>query len=360
MVGPKSFPPTIGGIETHVYEIATRMASRGHKVTVIVPKASGTRDGTVDGVNVVRVPCISNRYMLKLSMIPWIMRRLDERPDAIVHAHDATGGFASAVKVHPDRFVYTMHGTAASSADWPTPFRQGIRRMQRKALRRAKHVFCTDSRAAEHAKAIRSQLEILSSGVDASAYSRHAGMRPEAYEDGKFVFLFVGRLAKVKGVDILLRALRMMPAEARRGMIMAFVGDGPLRNEVLASAKEIEEIRFIGTVDHASIPPYYSHADAYVLPSLSEGLPMSLLEAMAAGLPSIASDVGGISTQIQRDALMLVKPGDPEALARALQELRTDRGLRETMGMKGRALVQEEFSWDKIVDRILEVYSSLG
>ena len=359
MVGPKSFPPVIGGIETHVYEIATKMASRGHKVTVIVPRMGDSREETIRDVKIVRVPCISNRYTLKLSMIPWILRRLGERPDAIVHAHDATGGFASALKANRSRLVYTMHGTAASTEDWPTPFRQGIGWMQRLALRRAEHVFCTDARAAEQAKAVRSQVEVLSNGIDASAYAQRTGKRPEPYEEGRFVFLFVGRLAKVKGVDVLLQALRTMPVDARKGMTMAFVGDGPMKNEVLAAAKEMEEIKLVGTVEHAEIAPYYTHADAYVLPSLSEGLPMSLLEAMAASLPSVASDVGGISSQIDRNALMLVHPGDPGALARAMQELRRDQGLRKAVGDRGRSFVEREFSWEKVVDRILEAYSSM-
>lgn len=359
MVGPKSFPPAIGGIETHVYEIAKRLANRSIEVAVIVPRIkSAAREEVVEGVHVVRVPCISNRFTLKLTMIPFVLTEFRKRTYDIVHAHDATGGFACALSAR-GAFVYTMHGLAFHSQDWPTPFRQGIEIMQRITLRRARHVFCTDARAAEAITGMRGKVEVLSSGVDPQGFSRGNLKRPMEFERGRFTILFVGRLAKVKGVTTLLQSIQSLPPEAKDQMRFVFIGDGPLMGEVRALEKETKCVKALGAIDHSQIAPYYAHADAYVLPSLSEGLPISLLEAMAAGLPSIASDVGGISSQISTRAVKLVQPGDPKVLTEAILEIWKNNRLREDLGRQGQRFVSEHFTWDMVVDRILGVYREI-
>lgn len=359
MVGPKSFPPAIGGIETHVYEICKRLASRSIEVSVIVPRAKGEeKEEVLEGVRVVRVPCISNRVTLKLSMMPFVLEELRRSTYDIVHAHDATGGFACALSARGS-FVYTMHGLAFHPQDWPTPFRQGIEVMQTTALRRAMHVFCTDARTAEAIKEWRRNAEVLSSGVDLEAFSGDGLKRPSEFSDDKFIFLFVGRLAKVKGITTLLESIRSLPSEARGQMKFVLIGDGPSMEDVRVLERETNCVKGLGPVNHSRIAPYYAHADAYILPSLSEGLPISLLEAMAAGLPSIASDVGGISSQIDRNAIRLVQPGDPKALAEAILEIWKNDRLRENLGRQGSLFVSEHFTWDRVVDRILEVYRGI-
>ncbi len=359
MIGPKSFPPTIGGIETYVYEISKRLVKRGIEVSVIVPRIkNASREDTVDGVRVIRVPCISNRFTLKLTMIPSTINELRRRTYDIVHAHDATGGFACALSAR-GAFVYTMHGLAFHPQDWPTPFRQGIEIMQRTTLKRARHVFYTDARTAKSINGLVGQKEVLSSGVDPLEFSGGGLQRPAEFEHDKFTILFVGRLAKVKGVATLLESIKLLPAEAKEGMRFAFIGDGPLMSMVRASERETKCVMALGIIEHARIAPYYVHADAYVLPSVSEGLPISLLEAMAAGLPSIASDVGGISTQIDKSAIRLVQPGDPKALAEAILEIWKDDRLRENLSHQGSLFVSEHFAWDRVVDRIAEVYRGI-
>jgi glycosyltransferase involved in cell wall biosynthesis len=142
-------------------------------------------------------------------------------------------------------------------------------------------------------------------------------------------------------------------------MRFMIIGDGPLVEEVRAAEKDIEEIRLLGKIDHAFIPPYFAHADAYVLPSISEGLPISLLEAMASGLPSIASDVGGISNQIGPSVVKLIPPGDAKALADAMIRLRNDELTRRGLAEMGRLFVAEHFSWDRVVDRLVDVYETI-
>jgi glycosyltransferase involved in cell wall biosynthesis len=253
-----------------------------------------------------------------------------------------------------------MHGLGIHESDWPTPFRQGIGMMQRKALRSAAHVFCTDARTREAIRRLRDQADILSSGVDPAQFDRAALPRPREYEDGAFTVLWVGRLAKVKGIETMLEAMKLVERSERERMRFVFIGDGPYRADLLRTASSVKEIRFLGQVDHSGIAPYVAHADAFVLPSLSEGLPISLLEAMAAGVPAVATDVGGISSQIDREALALIPPGEPRKLAEAVARLQDDRAFARKLGERGKAHVSAQFSWDGVVDRIEEAYGRLS
>lgn len=361
MVGPKTFPPEIGGIETHVYEISRRLVKRGVEVRVIVPgrPRGAPREEIVEGVHLVRTAALDNRFAIKLSGLPGLLAELKREPGTLIHAHDAVGGFAAAAFRNPRSFVYTMHGIAFDRSDWGTPFRQGIKLMQTLALRRARHVFCTDERAARFASTLRAQTEILSNGVDADKYRSATSPRPEEFGDA-FVVLYVGRLASGKGIRVLLEAIRRMPPDVRKRMLFAFIGDGPLYDDVRRAAGSFPEIRMLGRVRHAEIHRYLVHADAFVLPSLSEGMPLALLEAMAASLPCVVSDVGGISRQVPSDGLVLFPPGDPSKLADALVRLSEDPSFAADLGDKARHYAERLFSWETIVDRLLQVYRDIS
>jgi glycosyltransferase involved in cell wall biosynthesis len=242
MVGPRTFPPIMGGIETHVYEVSRRMAARGIDVTVLVPSSALTRtEERAEGVRIIRVPAFPGRFVLKISMVPFVLDELRMDRRRLLHAHDATSGFAASFGSAQGRFVYTMHGLGFSSMDWRFPFRQGIRFMQMQAVRKAGHVFCTDERALEAVKAFHAQAEVLSNGVDAAEFSKDGLERPSAYSESKFVVLCVGRLRHVKGTRILLAAIKRIPREVRDTMEFVLIGDGPLRGEAQAVEAEVRE-----------------------------------------------------------------------------------------------------------------------
>lgn len=360
-VGPKTFPPVLGGIETHVYEVSKRVAARGLSATVIVPRTGRLpKKEKVEGVQVIRVACLKGRYLLKLTAMPGIFRQLRRMKGAVVHAHDATGGYASALAVKRGKLVYTMHGIGFHESDWPTPFRQGIRMMQKTAVRRAANVFCTDQKSLESVRELGRNAELSPSGIEASDYKMSGTVMPEAYEGGSFNILFVGRLTRVKGIAVFLEAIRIMDPKKRSLARFIFVGEGPLADDIKRAAQSTPEIRLVGPIEHSRIKPYFLHADAFVLPSLSEGLPLSLLEAMASGVPCVASKVGGVESGIDPDALKLVTAGDPRMLAQAMVSLIDDRQAAKRLGTKGQEYVGRNFSWDATVDRLLAAYTSLS
>lgn len=174
--------------------------------------------------------------------------------------------------------------------------------------------------------------------------------------EGSLLLLSVGRLTKPKGHVDLLDALAP-PSNRDAAFVLALAGDGPLRPALEAQANNLgiaEKLRFLG-VRH-DIDRLLLAADIYVQPSLQEGLSIALLEAMAAGLPVIATAVGAaVDVIVDGESGVLVPPNDPVALAAALEELLVDVDKRQRLGRAGRARVAREYS----LERMCRAYETL-
>ena len=185
---------------------------------------------------------------------------------------------------------------------------------------------------------------------------RDLGIEPRALLIGT-----VGRLSAIKGQVHLLRAARRVMTSQPWARFL-FVGDGPLRNELLISAAELQLAAccvFPGA--RHDVYDVMSAMDIFALPSLNEGIPMSLLEAMALGRPVVASAVGGIPEVIQdRVNGRLVPPGDETALADACLELATNRELARAMGERARQTIEDSFSHERCGSALLNVYQSVA
>ena len=184
---------------------------------------------------------------------------------------------------------------------------------------------------------------------------RSLGVEPEC-----FVIGTVGRLSAVKGHTHLLRAANRIASTSRSSRFV-FVGDGPLKSDLEAEAARLQisqVCRFPGA--RRDVYDVVSAMDVFVLPSLNEGLPMSLLEAMTLGRPVVASEVGGIPEVIQhRVNGLLVPPGDEQGLARACLELTHDRELALTLGASARQTIEDAFSHERSGLALLNVYESM-
>jgi glycosyltransferase involved in cell wall biosynthesis len=170
-----------------------------------------------------------------------------------------------------------------------------------------------------------------------------------------------GRLVPVKGLDTLLAAMGEVVAVAPRARLV-ILGDGPLMSALRGRASALGldgRVRFAGHVP--DVRPYLRAMDVFVLPSYAEGLPMALLEAMAAALPVVATAVGGVP-EVVRDGGegLLVPPGAPAALAGALLRLVADPDSRAAMGARGRARVAEAFSIEATGPLYVALYRELA
>ncbi|MGH2745180.1 MAG: glycosyltransferase [Pseudonocardiaceae bacterium] len=177
--------------------------------------------------------------------------------------------------------------------------------------------------------------------------------------DAEILAAYVGRLVSIKRLDLVLRAV----AEARRrgaSVRLVVAGDGERRQELERLAGDLgldEAARFLGYVSDAS--SVVASADVAILASDSEGTPVALIDAAAAGLPAVATAVGGVPEVVVPGTGILVPRGDHAALGAALDRLARDRPLRERMGERAREHVRRHFSVDRLLRDIESLYEEL-
>ncbi len=184
------------------------------------------------------------------------------------------------------------------------------------------------------------KLHIVHCGVDPDRYDRAPG------GTGGHL-LFVGRLAAVKGLPVLIEALAAA-RPLRPGLRLTVIGDGPDRRALERLAAEAgvgDVVEFVGYRSQSDVARTLATVDALVLPSFAEGLPVVLMEAMAARLPVIATRIAGVPELVRSgEHGLLVPPGDPAALAQALLDLTGDQAKARRMGEAGREVVTREFN----------------
>ena len=199
------------------------------------------------------------------------------------------------------------------------------------------------------------KIEIVPNGVDLEAFRPTEKARAA---EGKVRLLFVGRLANQKGLDYLVQALAQLPEQDRSLVELELVGSGPEEELLRSMASQLgvaENIIFSGWVPRAEIVKHYQSADLFVLPSLDEGLPNVVLEAMASGNPILATNITGNRELVQPPLNgLLVPPADPAALSSALRKLIENAGMRAEMGRKSRELVGR-YSWEQTASRYFEL-----
>jgi glycosyltransferase involved in cell wall biosynthesis len=178
---------------------------------------------------------------------------------------------------------------------------------------------------------------------------------------GDFLFVSAARLHPQKAQDILLGAARRLVDGGQRAFRLAILGDGPKRRvlEELARARGLSgHVRFLG--ERQDVPGLLRQADGFVLSSLYEGLPLALLEAMAARLPVVATRVGGCPELVSDgETGFLVPPADEAALAWAMDCLIRDPAVGRAMGEAGRRLVEAKYRIDHSVERTASLFESL-
>lgn len=177
---------------------------------------------------------------------------------------------------------------------------------------------------------------------------------------GQLLVLYAGRLVPRKGVDHLLHAWARV-ASAHPEARLLLLGEGPLREELEALSRNLgvaDSARFGGAV--SNVPEYLRAADLFVLPSLQEGMPNSLLEAMGCGLPCVATRIGGVVNVAEEGQnVRLVPPADPGALAGALNLVLGDPGLRERLATSALQTIRGRFTQEQRAPAYLRLYAHL-
>jgi phosphatidylinositol alpha-mannosyltransferase len=344
-----------GGVQVHVRQLSSHLRERGHETLIVAP---GREPSAEPGVRIVgkpvRVPYQGT--VAPISFSPGSFRRVGEalrsfRPE-VVHAHEPLTPSAAMFATFRARVpvVATFHAHAE---------RSGLLTATAPALRplwRRLRVRIAVSEAA--ARFVQNRfgdgLRIIPNGCDTELF---AGAEPaEDLPPGRRV-LWVGRLDPQKGFGVAVRAFAELAAEVP-DVVFVVAGDGRDRNAVASVAPDVRaRVVMLGTVPHDHLPRYHAAADAFVAPALGqESFGVVLVEAMAAGLPIVATDISGYREVVRPDVEgLLVPTDDPPAVAAALRRVLTDRELADRLGHAGRARA-ELFRWPVVVEQIESAY----
>lgn len=280
----------------------------------------------------------------------------------VVHVHAHFANVASDVSLLAARlggpefgWSFTMHG--------PTEFYDVHRHRLSEKVAEARFVVCISEFARSQLMAVSSpenwdKLHVVHCGVDIERFSPPG--RPHAAEPVRIIC--VGRLVPEKGQALLLQATAQLRHEGHQ-LVLVLVGDGPMHDYLKDTARALrldETVEFRGAVGHDVVDGLLGEADIFCLPSFAEGVPIVLMEAMAMGLPVVASRVMGVPELIQ-DGISgrLVSPGALADLVAVLRELVADARLRGQLGRAGRKRVQAEFDLSTSARQLRSLYERL-
>ena len=353
-----------GGGEKHVADLLRRLPAAGVEVALAAPPHGGLWELAASlGVPAFATPIEQGFSGRAFAGFRAALAALEP---GIVHAHGSrAAAFARAADpLARRRVVYTLHGI---HADQGSRARRGVLLGVERTLRPRTARFIAVSRA-NRDKGARlgivdpARTAVVPNGIDfpPPAVARGAFRRELGLAGGQPLILSVGRFDVPKDQATLLRAWgRLGPAFP--DAVLALVGAGHLEPELRAVARAEglgERVRFVAP--RPGLASAYTDADLFVLSSLWEGLPYVLLEAMAFGLPVVATAVDGIPEAVAAgETGLLVPPADPEALAEALARLLAAPSARSAMGAAGAGRVRERFTLDAMVSGVVGVYAEV-
>lgn len=358
MVGLRAPWGASGGVESAVAALAPRLVALGCHVTVYCRgRYNPHGDASVEGVRLVDVPTVYRRSAEALVHTALAAPLAAARHD-VVHLHACGPGlFAGVPPLLRRASVVTLHGLDWERDKWGPAARAALRAGAWTAGRRASHLVGVSRSVAAWLRAhARAPVACVPNGVGAFVPepwdpAAFPGLRPGGY------LLFVGRLVPEKDLLTLVRAA----ARARPRLPLAIVG-GAAYTDAYAARLRAEAppgTVFPGPRFGREKAMLLAHARAFAFPSRVEGLPIALLEAMAAGLPVVASDIDANREALGDVGGWRVPVGDVGAWARALGEVaEADPARLRALGAEGARRARARFDWDAIARRTLEVYAA--
>ncbi len=356
-----------GGVNNHVHHLACQFMACGHQVTVVAPSSRPWAHPEpylrVIGKYTVGLPASGSVAHISLSFVlAGQVRRLLEREGFdLVHLHEPFMPFLpfQFLRFYRGPMVATFHAAREGGSRLYAYARHLIRpymdRLQgrivvsRPALRLVGRYFP-------------GRYRIIPNGVDVTRFGPEVAPLPHL-TDGKLNVLFLGRLERRKGLPYLLQAFALLKKEWPQLRLVIVGGDGGMLApcQRFVERTGLEDVVFAGYVPDPQVPRYYRSAHIFCAPNTgAESQGIVLLEAMASGLPVVASNIEGFAEVLEdgRQGL-LVPPGDGYALAEALHRLLSDPARREAMGQEG-LKTASRYAWHRIAQEVLAYYQGVA
>ncbi|MEM3088297.1 MAG: glycosyltransferase family 4 protein [Candidatus Bathyarchaeia archaeon] len=364
------YPPYVGGAPYCIHQMARGLSRLGHEIIVVTcsaPNAPEYED--VNGIEIRRIPYWDFPRLKGVSFIINALRKRRQlmrevHPD-IIHAHSGISGVIgySYKKATLCPLILTFHGLV-----FPDKLTSKISlRIDRYVTHHADYITFDSSPMQEHFvrefDLERGKTCYIPNAVDTDLF-KPVDVDRKAWGIGErdICLVYVGRLVKMKGLQILLESFKEANREVET-LKLLIVGDGPLREELVEKTRRyglVNQVLFLSSIPPNELPLIYAASDMAVLPSAYEGLSRMLLEAMACGKAVIASDIPANRELITngQDGL-LVTPLDSVSLKEAIIKLALNRELRESFGKMAREKISSKYSVAYRITRILDVYQKV-
>lgn len=349
----------VGGQERVALDLAIGQRARGYDVSAIslapAPDGAIAEEFAAAGIATGRVP---KRGGVDPTLVPRLARELWRRRAQIVHTHNPLPLIygAPAARLVGAAAIHTKHGA--------NPAGRANRLLRRAAAQLASAFVAVSETTAAQARALRdtplAKLHTIPNGIRLDRYApdteARAAARVELGLGDAWVVGTVGRLDAYKNQALLVAAMAPLLSSRVR---LVIVGDGDHRDRVAAAVAALPDPRWVVLTGRRMDVPRLVHAfDVFALSSKTEGLPLVVPEAMAAGLPIVTTAVGGLPDVIEHGRTGLLVPVEAAALGAALAQLEGDRELARTMGAAARDTALARYSHDRMVDAYLALYAA--
>ncbi len=353
MLGSKGIPARHGGIESHVEEIARRLAHRGHQIDVFTRTYHPFREAFYEGVRLRRRPSLNTKHLdaATHTALCALEVGLSSRYD-IVHLHGIGPGlFLRWTRGVPR--VFTYHAQDWRQKKWGATARWFLQRGEASALRHADAVITVSTRLQRYVRDTHARKCVYipngarEPGAIDAGHLRRYGLEPGGY------LLFVGRLLEDRGLATLLDAFTRV--DTPRRLVLAGETQMPQSAFEALRASADARVAFIGHQTADVLDALYTHAYLCVHPSEVEGMPIAVLDAMGHGRTVVVSDIPE-NREAVGNAGVTFPVGDEQALAAVLGGLLSAPERVRELGELARARARQEYAWDDIARRVEAVY----
>jgi len=370
------FLPSVGGIQIVTYEQSKRLLQKNFNPKIVTNRIQTPKKYVYDKINVECYESMNTGFRVG---IPYTIPTIPSFPvftkniknSKIIHAHGhpyLTSLIAGKLaKYYEKPFILTQHNTFIDYNNIFNYIEKGNDlTVGKETLKQADKIITVSNATKEYVLSLGAnpnKIKVLHNGVDLKRFKPLPTVKAEMRKklgipkDAKVV-LTVRRLVYKNGVDTLIDAANLA-VKKKPNLVFIIAGKGPDMTSVQNQIEQLgleKNIKLTGFVADKDLHLYYNTADLFVLPSKSgEGLPLVALEAMACGLPVIATNVGGINEIMIKNFGKLVPANNPEALTDAIIEFADINNNTEEL----RAIVEAQYSWDKNVDKLIEIYEEL-
>ena len=354
------YPAFVGGIAIHAHEMSKMQACSGNEVTVYTSIwENEPLEEVRDNYHIVRFGGVT---VFRNSIAPRLFYHLlhERNTYDVIHAHShlyfSTVFCALVRMIGSAPLIVTNHGLISQTAPmW-------IQRIYIPTI--ARWIYSTADKIICYTKTEQDQLinlgirpekiTVIHNGVDTDHFAPLTGVAP------KKQILWIGKYVPGKGVEYLLRGFQLF-SKNFPDYTLLMIGRGPLKGDCLKMIEDLgltENVILRDFVQNRDLPEIYRQSSLFVLPSLEEGVPRTILEAMACGVPVACTELPQL-TKIVSGCGRLFPLKDPEALAAALSTLISDPEMAQTCGKNGRERAVSMYSWSDTVSKTLDLYASL-